>query len=128
MLAAILDFSVIARVWNVYSRYFLPSGDVVSKKKNYVHIKMHTEPPSAVVSYCVCDCVCVWGGGGYITKNKYVLCKLRMFMTHKGETYNANHTKYLYMKPLLYILKKNEQDDNDSYQLISYAHYFNPLM
>ena len=29
ILAAIFDFSLIAEVWNVYSRYFLPSGDVV---------------------------------------------------------------------------------------------------
>ena len=31
-LAAILDFSLIAVVWNVYHRYFLRSGDMVIKK------------------------------------------------------------------------------------------------
>ena len=31
-MAAILDFSLIAGLWNFYSRYFLPSGDVVIEK------------------------------------------------------------------------------------------------
>ena len=31
--ATIMDFSLIAGVWNVYPRNFLPSGDVVNEKK-----------------------------------------------------------------------------------------------
>ena len=32
ILAAILDFTLIAGLWNIYPRYFLPSGDIVIKK------------------------------------------------------------------------------------------------
>ena len=48
-MAAILDFSLIAVLENVYPRYFLTSGDVVIEKKqsSAVHIKMHTGPPTA---------------------------------------------------------------------------------
>ena len=53
ILAAILDFSLIAGVWNVYPRNFLPPGDVVIEEKQQifaVHIKMLTEHLSAVGS------------------------------------------------------------------------------
>ena len=32
ILAAILDFILIAGLWNIYPRYFLPSGDIVIEK------------------------------------------------------------------------------------------------
>ena len=52
ILAAILDFSLIAGVWKVYPRYFLPSGDVaIEKKSSTLHIIMHTGPLSADGSY-----------------------------------------------------------------------------
>ena len=48
-MAAILNFSLIAGLGNVYPHYFLPSGDVVTPNQSFaVHIKVHTGPLSAL--------------------------------------------------------------------------------